>query len=94
MSAGLKTTELWLTVATEVGIVAAALSSALSPHWAAVASAASAGAYAIARGLAKTESTQPVVALPVAHTQPAATLTGTAGVQPVATSSSGIPPAA
>lgn len=59
MPAGLRTTELWLTVATEVGIVAAALSDALSPHWAAVASSVSAGAYAVARGLAK--STPPAV---------------------------------
>ena len=54
MPAGLKTTELWLTVATEVGIIAAALADALPAKWAAVAASISGAAYAVARGLAKT----------------------------------------
>lgn len=53
LKAGYKTTEFWLTVATEVGILAAAVADALPPKWAAVASAASGAAYAVARGLAK-----------------------------------------
>ena len=44
---GVKTTELWLTVATEIGVVAAALAGNLSPKWAAVASAVSAVGYAV-----------------------------------------------
>lgn len=53
MKPGLFTTELWLTVATDVGIVASALAGALPAKWAAVASAAATVAYSIARGLAK-----------------------------------------
>jgi hypothetical protein len=67
VKAGLKTTELWLTIATNVGIVASALAGALTPKWAAVAAAVATASYSIARGLAKA----PVATVPVAVvTQP------------------------
>lgn len=50
---GHKTTEFLLTVATVVGLLTAALAEALTPRYAAIATAISVGAYAIARGLAK-----------------------------------------
>lgn len=53
MKPGYKTTELWITVATDVGMLAAALTGELPPKWAAIATAVSAVGYAIARGLAK-----------------------------------------
>lgn len=56
MKPGYLTTEFWGKVALEVGVVAAALSSNLSPKWAAVAVAISEGAYAIGRGLAKSKT--------------------------------------
>jgi hypothetical protein len=56
---GLHTTELWLTVLTNVGLLASALAEALPPKWAAVGAAVATASYAIARGLAKTGSTSP-----------------------------------
>lgn len=56
MSRGFRTTEFWITVATNVGVVAAALTGVLSPRYAAIASAVSVAAYNIARGLAKLNS--------------------------------------
>lgn len=53
MKPGYKTTELLVTVLTNIGVVAAALQGSLSPKWAAIAAAVSTAAYAIARGLAK-----------------------------------------
>lgn len=53
MKPGWQTSEFWLTVATDAGIVAAALTGELSPKYAAIAVAVSKVAYAIARGLAK-----------------------------------------
>lgn len=53
MTAGLKTTELWLTVATDIGVLTSALAGALPPKWAAVAAAVANVAYAISRGIAK-----------------------------------------
>ena len=50
---GYKTTEFAIVVLTEVGVLAGALAGNLSPHYAATASAIAAGAYAVARGLAK-----------------------------------------
>lgn len=50
---GLQTTELWIAVLTEVGALAAALAGELSPKYAAIASAVSAAAYAISRGITK-----------------------------------------
>lgn len=67
MKAGLKTTELWLTLATNVGIVASALAGALTPKWAAVAAAVATASYSLARGLAKS----PAAVLPVAVAAPA-----------------------
>lgn len=57
MPAGLKTTELWLAVATDIGVIAASLADALPAKWAAVAAAVSSAAYALARGLAKNGGT-------------------------------------
>lgn len=53
MKPGWKTSEFWLTVATDLGVVTAALAGELSPKYAAIAVATSKVAYAIARGLAK-----------------------------------------
>lgn len=53
MKPGLKTSEFWVTVATDVGLIAASLEGSLSPRYAAVAAAVSTAAYAIARGFAK-----------------------------------------
>lgn len=50
---GYKTTELAVTVLASIGFLAAALAGDLSPHWAAIATSISAGAYALSRGLAK-----------------------------------------
>lgn len=54
---GLKTTELWVTVLTDIGVVAAALQGSLSPQWAAVAASVSTLAYSLSRGIAKNGST-------------------------------------
>lgn len=54
MRPGHRTTEFWITVATEVGVLVSALAGALPPKWAAVAAAVANVAYAISRGLAKT----------------------------------------
>jgi hypothetical protein len=59
MTAGLRSTELWLTILTNVGIVASALTGALTPKWAAVSAAVATAAYALARGLAKQGTTPP-----------------------------------
>lgn len=56
---GFQTTEFVVTVATLIGTLAAALAGDLSPRWAAVASAISAGAYALARGWAKSSGQPP-----------------------------------
>lgn len=53
MRRGFATTEFWATVAVAVGSLAASVSDALPPRWAAVAVSVSVGAYSIARGLAK-----------------------------------------
>lgn len=53
MKAGVRTTEFWVTVATDVGLVASAIQGSLSPRWAALGAAVSTVAYSIARGLAK-----------------------------------------
>lgn len=50
---GLQTTELWVTVAADVGLLIAALADALPPRYAAIAVAVSNAAYAVSRGLAK-----------------------------------------
>jgi len=53
MTAGMKTSEFYVTIATNIGVIAAAVAGVLSPRYAAVASAISVAAYSIARGLAK-----------------------------------------
>ena len=53
MKPGIKTTELWLTLATDVGVIAASLAGVLPASDAAIASAVSTVAYSIARGIAK-----------------------------------------
>lgn len=53
MTEGMRTSEFYVTVLTNVGVVAAAAAGALSPRYAAVASAISVAAYSVARGLAK-----------------------------------------
>jgi len=50
---GYKTSELIVTVLASIGFLAAALAGDLSPHWAAIATSISGGAYALSRGLAK-----------------------------------------
>jgi hypothetical protein len=55
----MKTTELWVTVLTDVGVIAAALQGSLAPKWAAVAAAVSTLAYSLSRGIAKTGSSGP-----------------------------------
>lgn len=67
---GFLTTEFWVAVATDVGVVAAALAGALSPHWAAIAASVSTASYAISRGLTKV-------------TPPAVAVTGTAVQQTI-----------
>lgn len=53
LKTGYKTTEFLLVVANCIGVLAAALASALTPRYAAIASSISVGAYAVGRGLAK-----------------------------------------
>ena len=53
MKAGLYTTEFWVTVLTDVGLVASASAGALPAKWAAIAAAVANVAYAVSRGLAK-----------------------------------------
>lgn len=50
---GIQTSEFWFGVAVAVGTLIAALSDALSPRYAAIASAVVAGLYAIGRGQSK-----------------------------------------
>lgn len=53
VTAGLRSTELWLTVATNVALTASALAGALPPKWAAVSASVASAAYAVSRGIAK-----------------------------------------
>jgi len=53
MRRGYLTTEFWVTVLVSVGSVTAAGAGVLPARWAALATAVSAGAYAVARGLSK-----------------------------------------
>ena len=53
MRRGVHTSEFLLTALFQVGNLVAAIEGDLSPHWAAVAAAVSAAAYALARGWAK-----------------------------------------
>lgn len=53
MKPGITTSEFWVTVFTNAGILASAFTGVLNPHWAAIASAISVAAYGISRGIAK-----------------------------------------
>lgn len=59
MTPGMKSTELYLTIATNVGLIATALAGALPAKWAAVAVTVANVAYAISRGLAKQGASGP-----------------------------------
>lgn len=53
MVKGYKTTEFYVTVLTDIGLVAASIGGVLPPKWAAVAAGVAQAAYAISRGLTK-----------------------------------------
>lgn len=53
MKPGWKTSEFWVTALSILGLVASSAAASLSPKYAAIGAAVSAGAYAISRGLAK-----------------------------------------
>lgn len=53
MKTGWKTTEFYVTVLTDVGLVAAAVGGVLPSKWAAIAAGVAQAAYAISRGLTK-----------------------------------------
>lgn len=61
---GFLTTEFWITVLVILGQAIAALSSNLTPKWAAIGASIAGGLYALARGLSK----QPVVSVVPAQT--------------------------
>lgn len=63
MKPGYKTTEFWGKTALQAAVLIAALSSHLSPKWAALAGALSEGLYALSRGWAK--GSVPVVPAPI-----------------------------
>jgi hypothetical protein len=72
---GYKTTEFLATLAASVGFLAAALSSNLTPKYAAYATSISVGAYAVSRGITKLGaylSTRPVVQAPAPPAPPPA----------------------
>jgi hypothetical protein len=50
---GWQTTEFWVTALTIAGLVVASAAASLSPRYAAIGAAVSAGLYAVSRGLAK-----------------------------------------
>ena len=56
---GYKTTEFFVTVLTAIGLITASSASWLPPRFAAIGTAISVGAYAIARGLAKITAPTP-----------------------------------
>lgn len=53
MKPGYKTTEFWLTLATQVGALVSTVSDNLPPKYAAIAATVAAVGYALSRGLAK-----------------------------------------
>lgn len=65
---GYKTTEFWVTTLTSLGALIAALSSHLTPKYAALGAAVSSGVYAVSRGLTKLGA---LTAQPTVTTQPA-----------------------
>ena len=68
MKPGIKTTELLVTILTDVGVVASSLAGVLPARYAAFAAAAATVAYSISRGIAKTGV---VVTVPAASVAPA-----------------------
>lgn len=67
---GWQTTEFWVTVLLNVGVVATALQGSLAPKWGAICSTITVAVYALARALTKTGATAP--ALPLVVTVPTA----------------------
>lgn len=68
---GYKTSEAWIAVLTNIGLVVAAAADWLPPRYAAIGSAISTAAYALARGLAKTnppKAVEPVAPVPAPPT--------------------------
>lgn len=53
MKPGYKTTEFWLSLLTMVGSTSATLGQVLDPKWAAITNGVAAAAYAISRGMSK-----------------------------------------
>jgi hypothetical protein len=53
VKSGHLTTEFWVTLLTDLGLLASALAGALPPKWAAIGAAVANVAYALSRGLAK-----------------------------------------
>jgi hypothetical protein len=53
LKAGYKTTEFWVAVLTDLGLILASSTTSLAPRYAALGAAISSGLYAVARGLAK-----------------------------------------
>ena len=72
MKPGYTTTEFFVVVLTNVGLVAAAAAEWLPPRYAAIGSAVATAAYAIARGLAKQTQPPYLVAQPPAPPAPPA----------------------
>jgi hypothetical protein len=74
LKSGIRTTELAVTILTDVGVVTSALQGSLSPKWAAIVAGIAQVAYAISRGLAKQGYVAPatvVVTDPGPQVQPA-----------------------
>lgn len=57
MKPGFKTTEFYVTVLTDIGLVAASVGGVLPSKWAAIAAGVAQAAYAISRGLTKSGAT-------------------------------------
>jgi hypothetical protein len=68
---GYKTTEFFIVVLTNIGLVLASSADWLTPHYAAIGAAVSSAAYALARGLAKLNPPKDSVPVPPAPAPPA-----------------------
>lgn len=66
LTTGMKSSEFWVTMGSVVGLAASSVAGGLPGKWAAVAGVIATAAYAVSRGLAKTQ--------PVAPTEPTVTL--------------------
>ncbi len=71
MKPGIKTTELAVSVLTDIGVLAAALQGSLPPKWAAIVAAVSTFAYSLSRGIAKIGAAIPPVTSPAPAPAPA-----------------------